>query len=160
MVATRSKHLLVVNGEQHEVEVEGTTPLLLVLRNELRLNSPKFGCGYGECGACSVIVDGLVARSCVIPVSLAAGRRIVTLEGLADGDAPHIVQQCFIEAQAAQCGYCLNGMIMTVKALLDRNRSPSEAEIRNELRFNLCRCGAHVEIIDAVKRAAARSGDR
>jgi nicotinate dehydrogenase subunit A len=156
MAAIRRKHLLVVNGVDHEVEVERTTPLLLVLRNDLGLNGPKFGCGYGECGACTVIIDGLAARSCVIPVSLADGHRIVTLEGLANGDTPHKVQQCFIEAQAAQCGYCLNGMIMTAKALLDRNSSPSEAEIRNELRFNLCRCGAHVEIVNAVKLAAKR----
>lgn len=160
MAAKRRKHRLVVNGIDHDVEVETTTSLLLVLRNDLHFNSPKFGCGYGECGACTVIIDGLAARSCVIPVSLAEGHRIETLEGLANGNEPHKVQQCFIEAQAAQCGYCLNGMIMTAKALLDRNPSPSEAEIRNELRFNLCRCGAHIEIINAVMLAAGRSESR
>ena len=146
-----------VNGRIHEVDATPDTALLYVLRNDLELNGAKYGCGLGECGTCTVLIDGVVARSCVIPVSLAEGHRVVTLEGLAKGDKPHKVQQCFIEAQAAQCGYCLNGMIMTAKALLDRNSSPSEAEIRNELRFNLCRCGAHVEIVNAVKLAAERS---
>ena len=150
---------LTINGIDHEIEAESSTPLLTVLRNELHLTAAKFGCGYGECGACTVIIDGFSARSCVIPISLAAGHRIVTLEGLADGDRPHPVQQCFVEEQAAQCGYCLNGMIMTAKALLDRNPSPSEDEIRNELRFNLCRCGAHIEIIEAVKRARHSPGN-
>lgn len=156
MARTRTRHKLMVNGADHWVEAEKATPLLFILRNDLRLNGPKYGCGYGECGACTVLIDGLSARSCVIPVSLAEGREIITLEGLASGNVPHPVQQCFVEAQAAQCGYCLNGMIMTAKALLDRNPSPSEAEIRNELRFNLCRCGTHVEIINAVKLAAVR----
>ncbi len=156
MARERTRRQLTVNGVSHWVEVEKTTPLLFVLRNDLYLNGPKYGCGYGECGACTVLIDGLAARACVIPVSLAEGHEIVTLEGLADGDTPHPIQQCFIEAQAAQCGYCLNGMIMTAKALLDRNPSPSDAEIGNELRFNLCRCGTHVEIIDAVKLTIAR----
>ena len=157
MARVRTKRMLTVNGTEHCVEVEKSTPLLFVLRNDLCLNGPKYGCGYGECGACAVIIDGLVARSCVVPVGLAEGREIVTLEGLASGDTPHPVQQCFVEAQAAQCGYCLNGMIMTAKALLDRNPSPTEAEIKKELRFNLCRCGAQVEILNAVKLAASRS---
>jgi nicotinate dehydrogenase subunit A len=136
------------------------TPLLYVLRNDLALNGPKFGCGLGECGACTVIIDGVAARSCVVPVSIAQGRAIVTLEGLGSSRAPHPVQQAFIDEQAAQCGYCLNGMIMTAKALLDRTPCPSEREIRDELKFNLCRCGAHVEILRAVRRAAgAAVGD-
>jgi nicotinate dehydrogenase subunit A len=143
-----------VNGVAHELDVPGDTPLLLVLRNDLALNSPKFGCGLGECGACTVIMDGLAARSCVIPVSIAQGRAIVTLEGLGSSRDPHPVQQAFIDEQAAQCGYCLSGMIMTAKALLDRNPHPSEAEIRAELAYNLCRCGTHIEILRAVLRAA------
>jgi nicotinate dehydrogenase subunit A len=156
MARERTERLLTVNGVKHRVESEKSTPLLLILRNDLSLNGPKFGCGYGECGACAVIIDGLVARSCVIPVALAEGHEITTLEGLARDGSAHPVQQCFIEAQAAQCGYCLNGMIMTVTALLDRNPSPTDDEIRNELRFNLCRCGAHMEILDAVKLAVMR----
>lgn len=156
MLRKPTTHVLNVNGIRHAVDAEKSTPLLLILRNDLCLNGPKFGCGYGECGACAVIIDGLVARSCVIPVSLAEGHKITTLEGLASDGVPHPVQQCFIEAQAAQCGYCLNGMIMTATALLDRNPSPTAEEIRNELRFNLCRCGAHVEILNAVKLAASR----
>lgn len=153
----RSRIVLSVNGADHSIEAERSTPLLFILRNDCGLNGPKYGCGYGECGACTVIIDGLAARSCVIPVSMAEGRRILTLEGLADGDRLSPVQQCFVEAQAAQCGYCLNGMIMTAKALLDRNPTPSDDEIKNELRFNLCRCGTHVEILNAVKLAAACS---
>jgi nicotinate dehydrogenase subunit A len=145
---------LSVNDAVHELDVPGDTPLLYVLRNDLALNSPKFGCGLGECGACTVIMDGVAARSCVIPVAIAQGRAIVTLEGLGTSLAPHPMQQAFIDEQAAQCGYCLNGMIMTAKALLDRNPHPSEAEIRAELRYNLCRCGTHIEILRAVMRAA------
>jgi nicotinate dehydrogenase subunit A len=156
MARERTKRLLTVNGVNHWVESEKLTPLLLILRNDLSLNGPKFGCGYGECGACAIIIDGLVARSCVIPVALAEGHEITTLEGLAKGNSPHPVQQCFIEAQAAQCGYCLNGMIVTMAAFLDRNPSPTDDEIRNELRFNLCRCGAHLEILNAVKLAVTR----
>jgi nicotinate dehydrogenase subunit A len=127
-----------------------------VLRNDLRLNGPKFGCGLGECGACTIIMDGRAVRSCVVPVSGAVGRDIVTLEGLGSRASPHPVQQAFIAEQAAQCGYCLNGMIMTTKALLDRTPHPTEAEIREALRYNLCRCGTHVEILRAVLRAAGR----
>ena len=148
-----------VNGAEHVVEAEGGTPLLFVLRNDLRLNAPKYGCGLGECGACTVILDGIAARSCVLPLHLAERRNIVTLEGLGTPDAPHPIQQAFIDEQAAQCGYCLNGMIMTAKALLDRNPDPSEAEVRNELRFNLCRCGTHVEILRAVMLAARGGRD-
>ncbi|NWA43871.1 (2Fe-2S)-binding protein [Pseudomonas reactans] len=152
-----SQHITVtleVNGQKNDVSAMADTPLLLVLRNDLQLNGPKYGCGLGECGACTVIIDGVAARSCVFPLSGAAGREIVTLEGLGTRHAPHPVQQAFIDEQAAQCGYCLNGMIMTTKALLDRNPNPSEAEVRNELSGNLCRCGTHIEILRAVLRAA------
>ena len=152
-----SQHITValeVNGHTREVSAMADTPLLLVLRNDLQLNGPKYGCGLGECGACTVIIDGLAARSCVFPLAGAVGRKITTLEGLGTRQAPHPVQQAFIDEQAAQCGYCLNGMIMTTKALLDRNPNPSEAEVRNELSGNLCRCGTHIEILRAVLRAA------
>jgi nicotinate dehydrogenase subunit A len=143
-----------VNGQTALVTAMADTPLLLVLRNDLHLNGPKYGCGLGECGACTVIIDGVAARSCVFPLSGAEGREITTLEGIGSRDLPHPVQQAFIDEQAAQCGYCMNGMIMTAKALLDRNPHPSEAQIRNELSANLCRCGTHIEIMRAVLRAA------
>ncbi|WP_421553180.1 (2Fe-2S)-binding protein [Pseudomonas yamanorum] len=152
-----SQHITVtleVNGHTSEVSAMADTPLLLILRNDLQLNGPKYGCGLGECGACTVIIDGVAARSCVFPLSGAVGRDIVTLEGLGTRETPHPVQQAFIDEQAAQCGYCLNGMIMTAKALLDRNPNPSEAEVRSELSGNLCRCGTHIEILRAVLRAA------
>jgi nicotinate dehydrogenase subunit A len=145
---------LQVNGAAHRLQLDPTAPLLLVLRNDLQLNGPKYGCGLGECGACSVLIDGIVARSCVLPVSAAEGRRVTTLEGLGSIAAPHPVQAAFIAEQAAQCGYCLNGMIMATVALLSRVASPSEAQIRQALAHNLCRCGAHVEILRAVRRAA------
>jgi nicotinate dehydrogenase subunit A len=124
------------------------------LRNDLELNGPKFGCGLGECGACTVLVDGVAARSCVVPVSLVENRQITTLEGLARNGQPNDVQQAFIDCQAAQCGYCLNGMVMTVQALLERNPQATEEQIRDELRYNLCRCGTHVEIMQAAVRVA------
>jgi len=142
-----------VNGRDCSVPAAPDTPLLYALRNDLRLNGPKFGCGLGECGACTVLLDGVAARSCTIPVRAAAGREITTLEGLGTPDAPGPVQQAFIEAQAAQCGYCLNGMILAVHALLLRNPTPTEAEIRHELHYNLCRCGTHLEILQAARRA-------
>jgi nicotinate dehydrogenase subunit A len=145
-----------VNGGEHVVMAESDTPLLYLLRNDLALNGPKYGCGLGECGACTVLVDGLAARSCVVPVGSVEGREIVTLEGLGAPGRLDPVQQAFIDAEAAQCGYCLNGMIMTVKALLERAPDVGEAEIRNELRFNLCRCGTHVEILQAAMLAAQR----
>jgi len=145
---------LSVNRVEHSLPVPAGTCLLTVLRNDLELNSPKYGCGLGECGACTVLVDGIAARACVIPVGGVAGREITTLEGLGTPEALHPVQQAFIEAQAAQCGYCLNGMIMMTVALLARNSSPSEDEIRRELSGNLCRCGTHLEIMQAVLRAA------
>ena len=145
---------LTVNGERLAVSAAPSTPLLYVLRNDLCLNGPKFGCGLGECGACMVLVDGRAARSCVLPVGTLTEHEITTLEGLGDGDRLDPVQDAFIEEQGAQCGYCLNGMIMSAKALLDRNPTPSDSEIHAALRFNLCRCGTHYEIVKAVHRAA------
>lgn len=145
---------LAVNRRIHQLALDAATPLLYVLRNDLELNGPKYGCGLGQCGACAVLIDGKAARSCVLPVQAAVGREITTLEGLGDESALDPVQRAFIEEQAAQCGYCLNGMIMTSRALLSRNRDPSEDQIREALRFNLCRCGTHIEIVRAVRRAA------
>ena len=142
----------------HTLNIPATTLLLYALRNDLELNGPKFGCGLGECGACAVLVEGDCARSCVIPVGNVGGRPIVTLEGLGTIDRPHPIQQAFITAQAAQCGFCLNGMIMATKALLDRNPRPSEIEIRKALEHHLCRCGTHLEILEAVRLAAAALG--
>ncbi|WP_175839407.1 (2Fe-2S)-binding protein [Burkholderia anthina] len=144
-----------VNGASHTFDdAAPDAPLLLVLRNDCALNGPKYGCGFGQCGACTVLVDGQPARSCVVPAAAANGRDVTTLEGLGSRAAPHPIQRAFIDEQAAQCGYCLNGMIMSTKALLDRNPSPDDAAIRAALRFNLCRCGTHLEIICAVHRAA------
>jgi nicotinate dehydrogenase subunit A len=143
-----------VNGRIHDVGASPDTALLYVLRNDLELNGPKYGCGLGECGTCAVLIDGVAARSCVIPIEGCVGREITTLEGLGSRQAPDPVQEAFITEQAAQCGYCLNGMIMTTKALLARNPHPTEQEAMEALRYNLCRCGAHVEIIRAVMRAA------
>ena len=148
---------LTVNGRIHDIGAAPDTPLLYVLRNDLELNGPKFGCGLGECGTCTVIIDGVAARSCVIPVSGCERRSILTLEGLGSREHPDPVQDAFIEEQAAQCGYCLNGMIMTTKALLMQNPHPSETEVLEALRYNLCRCGAHVEILRAVMRAAGHA---
>jgi len=153
-VAPEKTVTLRVNGQATSVTAMADTPLLLVLRNDLQLNGPKYGCGLGECGACTVIIDGVAARSCVFPLAGAEGREITTLEGIGTREQPHPVQQAFIDEQAAQCGYCMNGMIMTAKALLDRNPHPSEAQIRDELSANLCRCGTHIEILRAVMRAA------
>jgi nicotinate dehydrogenase subunit A len=145
---------LTVNGRIHDIAAAPDTALLYVLRNDLELNGPKYGCGLGECGTCTVLIDGVAARACAIPVSGCVGRAILTLEGLGSRDHPDPVQQAFIDEQAAQCGYCLNGMIMTTKALLNANPHPSEAQVLEALRYNLCRCGAHVEIIRAAMRAA------
>ncbi len=145
---------ITVNGRLSTLALPRTTPLLSALRNDLELNSPKFGCGLGECGACTVIVDGRAARACVLTLAEVEGRAIVTLEGLGTEAAPHPVQAAFIAAAGAQCGYCLNGMIMTTKAFLDENPDPSDAEIHEMLRYNLCRCGAHIEILAAVRLAA------
>ena len=146
---------IIVNGAAHDVDVPASVALLYVLRNDLSLNGPKFGCGLGECGACTVLLDGKPARACIVPLRVARGRRVRTLEGLGTAARLHPAQRAFIETQAAQCGYCLNGMIMTTVALLERNSDPDEAEIRRELASNLCRCGAHIEILRAVRRAAA-----
>ncbi len=143
-----------VNGKTHVVDVNPDTPLLYVLRNDLGLNGPKFGCGLAQCGACMVLRDGTAVYSCVTPISQAAGHKIVTLEGLGTAEKPHPLQKAFIEEQAAQCGYCINGMIIRSKALLDRNPDPTEEEIRRALLSNLCRCGTHNSIIRAVRRAA------
>jgi len=146
---------LTVNGQAHALAVPRDAPLLNVLRNDLGLNGPKYGCGLGECGACSVLVDGIEARSCVIPVGGVEGRHVTTLEGLGSAARPHPVQQAFIDCEAAQCGYCLSGMIVATVALLARHPQPSDAQVRDALTHNLCRCGAHLEILQAVQRAAA-----
>jgi nicotinate dehydrogenase subunit A len=150
---------LTVNGQAHALAVPRDAPLLNVLRNDLGLNGPKYGCGLGECGACAVLVDGIEARACLIPVGGIEGRHVTTLEGLAalagDGGPLHPVQQAFIDCQAAQCGYCLNGMIVSTVALLARIPQPSDAQVRDALAHNLCRCGTHLEILQAVQRAAA-----
>lgn len=143
-----------VNRLTRTLTVSPQASLLGVLRNDLELNSPKYGCGLGECGACTVLVDGVAARACVIPAAGVAGREITTLEGLGSLEALHPVQQAFVDEQAAQCGYCLSGMIMMTTALLARNPDPTQDEIRRELSGNLCRCGTHLEIVNAVLRAA------
>jgi nicotinate dehydrogenase subunit A len=145
---------LVVNGQTTRFDLDADTPLLYVLRDNLALNGPKFGCGLGQCGACTVLMNGQAVRSCSVPISKAAGLRITTLEGLGSSEKPHPIQKAFIDEQAAQCGYCINGMIMTSKALLERSPNPSDREIRKALAGNLCRCGTHQRIVAAVKRAA------
>jgi len=149
---------LKVNGVPRSVTAEPDTPLLYVLRNDLELNGAKYGCGLSQCGACTVLVDGRAVRSCVTPISALEAREITTLEGLGSIDKPHALQQAFIEEQAAQCGYCTNGMIMSAKELLDRNPRPSEPDVRAALASNLCRCGTHNRIIRAVLRAAQANG--
>jgi aerobic-type carbon monoxide dehydrogenase small subunit (CoxS/CutS family) len=144
---------LTVNGQQQEIASDPTTPLLYVLRDELKLNGAKFGCGLGQCGACTVVVDGKPIFSCVTPISVLADREITTLEGLADGDKPGPLQQAFIDEQAAQCGYCIPGMIMRAHGLLQKNPSPTDAEIRDGMQTNLCRCGTHMRILRAIRRA-------
>jgi nicotinate dehydrogenase subunit A len=142
-----------VNGRTHTLQVPPHTALLHVLRNDLALNGPKFGCGLGECGACAVLIERACVPACVIPVGSLAGISVVTLEGLGSSDRMHPIQQAFVSAQAAQCGYCLNGMIIATKALLDRNPEPTETQIRQALRYQLCRCGTHLEILAAVRLA-------
>ena len=152
-----STYRITVNGKPHSVEAEPDTPLLYVLRNDLGLHGPRFGCGLGQCGACTVQVGKQAVRSCQLPVAKVAGRTVTTLEGLGTEQKPHPLQQAFIDEQAAQCGYCINGMIMTASALLERNPDPSEAEVRKALDHNLCRCGTHLRIVRAVRRAAKAS---
>ena len=148
---------LSVNGVVHTLSVDTHASLLHILRNDLGLNGPKYGCGLGACGACMVLVDGIAARACVVPARGVAGRAVTTLEGLGDRGRPHPVQQAFIDAQAAQCGYCLNGMIMATVALLAHTPRPSDAQVRDALAGNLCRCGTQVEIAAAVRLAAQLS---
>ena len=154
MSPTNRPFALTVNGVSQTLSVSLEASLLHVLRNDLGLNGPKYGCGLGQCGACTVLVDGVAARACVIPAAGVAGRAITTLEGLSNANGLHAVQQAFIDAQAAQCGYCLNGMIMTTVALLAETAQPTDVQIRQALSGNLCRCGTHVEIVNAVRRAA------
>jgi nicotinate dehydrogenase subunit A len=146
---------LTVNGRSHTIAAEPETALLYVLRNDLKLKGARFGCGMGQCGACTVLVDGKPVQSCDFPLSAAAGKHITTVEGLARDGTLHPLQQAFIDEQAAQCGYCASGIIMAAKALLDANPRPTEAEIRTALKGNLCRCGTHYRILRAIQRAAA-----
>jgi nicotinate dehydrogenase subunit A len=146
-----------VNGKSHAVRVDDPDmPLLYALRNNLDLHGPRFGCGLAQCGACTVHVEGKPMRSCVVPVKAVAGKNVLTLEGLGTPQKPHPLQQAFIEEQAVQCGYCINGMIMQAKALLDQNKRPNEAQIREALAGNLCRCGTHVRIVRAIRRASEK----
>ena len=148
-----------VNGQDYAVEAEPDTPLLYVLRNDLELNAAKFGCGLGQCGACTVMVDGHAVFSCTTPIAMLEGRQITTLEGLGTIDNPGPMQQAFMDEQAAQCGYCIPGMMMRAQALLQQNPAASEAEIRRALQPNLCRCGTHMRILRAVVRAGSLMQD-
>jgi nicotinate dehydrogenase subunit A len=148
------RFVLRVNGETKEVSADGGTPLLYVLRNDLAFNGPKFGCGLSQCGACAVLRDGVEIRSCVTPVSEATGAEITTVEGLGTVENPHVLQAAFIAEQAVQCGYCISGMLIAAAALLERNPDPSEAEIKTALNGHLCRCGTHLRIVRAIRRAA------
>jgi nicotinate dehydrogenase subunit A len=149
---------LKVNGASRSVPAEPDTPLLYVLRNDLELNGAKFGCGLAQCGACTVLVNGQATRSCVTPISAVGQSEVTTIEGLGTIAKPHPLQQAFIDEQAAQCGYCINGMIMAAKDLLDRKPRPSEGEVRESLAGNLCRCGTHNRIVRAVLRASQANG--
>ena len=146
--------ILTVNGREHAVDADGETPLLYVLRNDLKLKGARFGCGEGQCGACTVVIDGKAVQSCDIPLAAAAGKSITTIEGIGSADHPHPLQTAFIVEQAAQCGYCSSGILMTAYALLESNAHPDEAEIRAALAGNLCRCGTHMRILRAIARAA------
>jgi nicotinate dehydrogenase subunit A len=145
---------ITVNGKSHAVTAAPETPLLYVLRNDLELNGPKFGCGLGQCGACAAIVGGKLTRTCLTTLQDVGNDKITTLEGLGTLQKPHPLQRSFIDEQAAQCGYCSNGMIMAAKVLLDHNPDPGEEEIKNALRDQLCRCGVHNQVVRAVRRAA------
>ena len=148
------KYALKVNGKTRSVDADADTPLLYVLRDNLEMRGPKFGCGLGQCGACTVHLNGEAVRSCLMPVSAVKGAAITTLEGLGTAAKPHPLQTAFIAEQAVQCGYCVNGMIMSAASLLGKNKNPSEAQIKDALAGNLCRCGTHQRITAAVKRAA------
>ena len=148
-----------VNGQDYAIEAEPDTPLLYVLRNDLELNAAKFGCGLGQCGACTVMIDGHAVFSCTTPIAMLEGRQITTLEGLGTIDNPGPMQQAFMDEQAAQCGYCIPGMMMRAQALLQQNPAASEAEIRRALQPNLCRCGTHMRILRAVIRAGSLMQD-
>jgi nicotinate dehydrogenase subunit A len=145
---------LSVNGTARTVNTDPTTPLLYVLRDELELNGPRFGCGLAQCGACTVIINGAAVRSCSVAVSAVQGRSITTLEGLGSVEHPHFLQKAFIEEQAAQCGFCMNGIIMNAKVLLDKTPNPTELDIKQGLANVLCRCGSHVRVVRAIQRAA------
>jgi len=145
---------LQVNGKRHRVDTDADTPLLYVLRDDLQLNGAKFGCGLGQCGACTVMLDGAPVMSCIVPVSVVGARPVRTVEGLGTVDKPGVLQQAFIDEQAAQCGYCIAGMIMRAQALLEANPSPTDEQIRSHMMPNLCRCGTHMRILRAVRRAA------
>jgi len=145
-----------VNGKRQNVDVDPDTPLLYVLRDDLQLNGPKFGCGLGQCGACTVIIGGNAIRSCQMPVKTVGSKAVTTLEGLGSVKKMNPIQKAFLDEQAAQCGYCINGMIMGTKALLDKNPRPSDSQIRQALSGNLCRCGTHTRILRAVKRASGQ----
>ena len=147
---------LKVNGASHSVPAEPDTPLLYVLRNDLALNGAKFGCGLAQCGACTVLVDGKPVRSCITPIGSLGSAEITTIEGLGTPEKPHPLQKAFINEQAAQCGYCINGMIMSAKVLLDAKPKPTDGEIREALAGNLCRCASHVRILRAIKRASGQ----
>ncbi|HSF14682.1 MAG TPA: (2Fe-2S)-binding protein [Vicinamibacteria bacterium] len=150
---------LTVNGRSHSLDVDPSTPLLYVLSDDLELRGPKFGCGLAQCGACTVIVDGRAIRSCVTPVESVSGADITTLEGLGTPESPHPIQRAFIDEQAAQCGFCLSGVILTAKALLDENPKATDAEIQEALSTVLCRCFVHVRMFRAIRRyAAERAG--
>ena len=155
-----SRISLTVNGKAWTIDVDPSTPLLYVLRNDFHLNGPKFGCGMSQCGACTVLSEGRTIRSCSVPVASMQKRNIITLEGLGSSAHPGFLQSAFVEEQAAQCGYCANGMIMSAQSLLDRNPNPSINEIKQALNANLCRCGTHVRIVRAVKRAAQERNQR
>ena len=149
-----SRTALRVNGQARVVDVDPDCPLLFVLRDTLSFDNPRFGCGFGQCGACTVLVDNRAVRSCILPVSRAAGKEIVTLEGLGTPEKPHPVQTAFIEEQALQCGYCLNGWLLTATALLDRTPHPTDQQMRDAFESLICRCGSHARILAAVRRAA------
>lgn len=151
-----AKITLRVNGKSQAVDADPEMPLLYALRSDLQLNGPMFGCGLAQCGACTVIMDGVAIRSCITPVATAQNKPVTTIEGLGNTKKMHKIQQAFVDEQAVQCGYCISGMIMTTKALLDRNPKPTDTQIKEALAGNLCRCGTHLRIVRAVKRASGQ----